>query len=569
MTLRTYTAVGQPRTNPSTRHQPQGAAYAWGVLVSVVLCLWAPAAYASIQVGPMIVRPMLRAGQSFEFVLTATNGESTKRDFTVTVKNMTAAPQGFPVAAPDDDPRGCAKWISFSPQSFTLPPNAAQKITCQLHVPPGAKGGYYALITVRSPSPESLRTAIGLTLGQSFGTAVLVSLPGPRVAPLLKVDGIRVGMRPSSANETGGWRIEAGVRNEGTIHAMVTGSYQLRSATGGVLARGALDSGSATVLASAVRVFAADGPRTLADGVYLATVKFEVPGARISASGTMAFQVQAGNTKEVENTPEVLALVESQQPLAALAPEELNINAAAGGRTSRAVTLTNASKQPQRLALCSSEFQLTETGDEDFPTEAPQHQQSARCWLSLTPQEMDVASGGRATVRVDVAVPADTPAGDYFAALRVRNAATAGSAFYPAYTVVRISVGRSPEPACEITDLTVSKPNTPEATVTAVVRNTGACAAWPIVSLQVSDASGAAVVSAASLATGGALVLPGQQRRFTILLDPILRPGKCHAIVTALARESGKPSQREVEFEAPAWQDKAPAQPPTALSPAQ
>lgn len=557
MTLSSYAAVEQSRTKAPARGPLRAAAYAWGLLILLALCLWVPAAYATVDVGPMIVRPVVRVGQSLRFVLTATNSDATKRDFTVTLKNMTGAPQGFPVAAPDDAPRGCAKWISLSPQSFTLQPNTAQKITCDLRVPPGAGGGYYALITVRSPSPESLRAAIGLTMGQSFGTAVLLSVPGPKVAPLLKVDSIRVGMRPSSAKETGGWRIESGVRNEGTIHTQAMGTYRLRSAAGALLSNGSLDAGSATVLASAVRTFAADGTRTLADGVYLATVQFEVPGTRISATGTLAFQVQAGKIKEVENTPEILALLASQQPVVALAPDELSLVVAPGGRTTRAVTLTNGGKELLHLGLAGAEFQLTETGDEDFPTVAPQH--SALAWLSLTPQEMDVARGGRGSARVEVAVPADTPPGDYFAALRVRNAGAPGSPFYPAYTIVRISVGRLPEASCEIADLVIDKPNTSRATATAVVRNTGSCVAWPIVSLQVSDASGATVVSAATLAAGNAMVLPGQQRCFKVLLDPIPRPGKCHAIVTVLACENGKPSQRDVAFDAPAWQDQASA----------
>lgn len=562
-----YSTSRQPEGPLPTRSLVRRTTCTWAVLAPLLLCVSTGAVLASIQVTPMVVRPVVKPGQGTEFDLTVSNGDPVERSFTVALTNMTAAPQGFARSAPDDDPRGCAKWLSVSPQSFKVPPSGSQRVTCRMRVPRDARGGYYALITVASPSPER-GSAVGITMTQAFASAVLLAVPGPRVAPSLKVDGLRVGVRPPSANDRGGWRVEAAVRNEGTIHAKVVGAYQLRSSTGSGISRGPLDSGSATVLASAVRVFAADGMQHLADGVYLLTAQFEVPGTRIRAAGTKAFVVRDGLVKDTEPTPEVIALLDSLRPAAEMSPQELSLALPSGGSTSRPLTLTNVGKQALSLALSCSDFQLTDVGEPEFPAQVPQHQQSARAWLSLQPQETAVAPGGRATIRVGLRVPRDTPDGDYVAALRVRDANSPRGQFYPSYAVVRVTVGRNAQPSCEIVDLSVSNPNTPSAAVTVVVRNAGPCIAWPLISLHVSDAGGGVAVASASFAAGDVMVLPGQQRRFTAPLDTILRPGKARATVNALARADGKAIQREVVFDAPAWESTATPPKPLPVAPA-
>jgi hypothetical protein len=319
-------------------------------------------------------------------------------------------------------------------------------------------------------------------------------------------------------------------------------------------------------LASALRVFTGEESRSLTDGVYVVNVQFGVPGTRIRTTGAMAFSVQAGVVKEVDATPEVAALLDSQRPAAQLSPPEIVVTAPPGSQTSRPVTLTNAGKTPLRLLVSCSDFQLTETGDEDFPEGAPEHQRSAKGWVSLEPQEVEVAAGGRTTIRMTVSIPKDAR-GDYFAGLRVRANTTPPGPFYPAYTVVRVSAGRDNHPSCEVSDLVVTQPNAPDAAVTAEIRNTGDCIIWPVASLDVTDAEGKSAVSSATLATGNVMVLPGQKRRFTMPLDCVLRPGQCHATVTAIARENGKAVQREIAFDAPVWEREAAPQTPPAETP--
>jgi len=387
------------------------------IVLALVALGWCVPTWATIQVGPSIVRPVVRAGTPVDFQLTVLNGDEVAREFEVTVTNMTAAPQGFPVEAPADDPHGCADWLTISPMKFSLDPNSGRRLQCQLRAPRGAAGGYYALIMVRSPSPEPrgpLAPGSGaISMAQSFGTAVLAVVPGRRFNVRLRPQGTRLGLVPPSAQEPGGWVVEALVRNEGNIHAKVEGKCELRSGTGAVIARTPMDAGSATILPAANRIFRARGPRRLSDGVYVVRSEFVVPGTRIRAVASQPFAVKEGEVSAVEDTADIKALMESLRPTVDFSSPELTISASPGSRTSRAVTLINLSKEPLDLSLACCEWQLSEDGIDEFPDTAPVHNRSAVEWLSVTPQRVTLRPSGRVGVRISATVPRESH-GEYF-----------------------------------------------------------------------------------------------------------------------------------------------------------
>ncbi len=517
--------------------------------------LWPPAA-ASVYVRPSIIRPVIRAGSAVDFELKVSHDDPAPRDFEVKITNMTAAPQGFPVSAPEDDPHGCAQWLTISPTKFSLARNVTQVVPCRLRAPRGTRGGYYALITVSSPSPQP-RSALeprsgAVRVTQVFGVAILASVPGRGLSVRLRPERIRLGLVRASASGGAGWVLEAAVRNAGNIHAKVQGKFELRSAAGRVIARTATEAGSGTVLASAVRRFRARGPQHLSDGVYLARAEFVVPGTRIGAASMQPFAIHTGELRPIEPTEDIRALMASLVPKIQLSPQHLAMSASCGSRTSGVVTLTNLSTEPIDLSLALCHWQLSADGEDEFPDALPEHGRSALAWLSTNPARITLRPRARGGVRVIAAVPKESAHGDYFACLRVREADAAPSHFDPSYVTVRVSVGRNTEAACEISEFTIERPNTPGATAKAVLTNSGECIIWPTLTLSISDSEGKRALPPTSLGPHPCMILPGQMRRFSLPLD-LLRPGRYEARLVAIARENGSPVSRGTAFDAPQW----------------
>jgi len=520
-------------------------------------------AAADVTVNPSIVRPMVRAGRSVDFRISAANDAEGPRQFRVTVTNMTAAPQGFPISAPADDPRGCASWISVEPAQFSLPASGTQVVNCRLRAPRGAAGGYYALVTVESPAPKvQLANRSGaVILSRAFGTAILAVVPGRNVLPRLRPGDTELEIVQARGGSVGGWTVIAHVRNDGNVHAKVEGSLDLRDGTGRMIARTPLDGGMGTVLPSAVREYAARQSGTLSNGVYVATVRFSVPGTKIGAASSQAFSVSNGTAQPLDPKEDLRALIESLAPAVQVSPEEIALSGPAGSRKSSVLRLSNISRQPIDLRLAVSEWQLSEHGDDVFPDASPEHARSAAAWLRLVPGSLSLSPGGRGGVRLTAAVPPGTPDGDYFACVRARAAHAPEDVFYPSYATITVSVGRSAEASCEIKHISVSKPNTHEASVEVSLVSSAPRAIYPIVTVSIADVEGKTVLPATRLAAGECLVLPRQVRHFTMPLGIVLRPGRYVATVTATARENAEAVSDTVSFEAPPWQDAAVTKP--------
>jgi len=524
---------------------------AWGVALGPL----SGRAAADITVNPSIIQPVIRAGRYADFSISVANDAQVPRQFRVTVANMTAAPEGFPISAPADDPRGCADWISVEPTQFSLTPNSTQMVSCRLRAPRGAAGGYYALITVESPAPKlQLANRSGaVILSRAFGTAILAVVPGRDISPKLRPAGAQLEIVQARAGDTGGWALTARVRNEGNVHAKVAGSLDLRDGTGRMIARTPLDGGMGTVLPSAVREYAARQSGTLSNGVYVATVRFSVPGTKIGAASTQAFSVADGAVEALSPGEDLRAMMESLAPAVQMSPEEIALSGAGGSRKSSVLRLSNISRQSIDLRLLVSEWQLSVDGDDAFPDASPEHGRSAAAWLTLVPDSLSLSTGGRAGVRLTVAVPPGTPDGDYFACVRARAAQAPEGVFYPSYATIRVSVGRSAAASCEIKHIGVSRPNSHEASVEVSLANSGPRAIYPIVTISIADIEGKTVLPATRLAAGEYLVLPGQMRRFSAPLETVLRPGRHVATAVATPAEGAQAVSATCEFQAPPW----------------
>jgi len=529
--------------------------------VAPICLLWSvllPArARADIQVNPSIVRPVVTPGATVDFTLSVINRDPTSRRFEVKVTNMTAAPEGFPTSAPADALRGCGAWIALSPTDFALTPKATQTVRCRLRAPRAVSGGYYALIIVESPAPRAFPTignrSAAIQMSQAFGTAVLATVRGPGISVKLRPAGVRFTRAPRTGGSAEGWIAQALVRNDGTIHAKAQGTLEVRSAGGAVVGRAVLEGGAGTVLPGAVRRFSARHPGPLADGVYVVTARFFVTGTRPATVESQAFVVSAGRVEPVSANESLSALMRSLTPAIQLAPEQIDLSVAPGSRRFAALRLQSAAKEPLDLGARCSEWQLSPTGEDEFPLQKPKHGRSAVPWLSLSQPEVLLSPGARATIRVIAAVPKGTPPGDYFASVRVRGDSAPTGMFYPSFATVRISVGKNAPASCQIKSCEVISPNTPQAVANVAVLNTGSVAIWPAVTLAVTDSAGKSALPPTPLGDGDQVILPGQIRRFSCPLDLILRPGQHTATVTAVPRDKAEPASQTVKFSAPSW----------------
>jgi hypothetical protein len=152
----------------------------------IFLFLFIPAAASAnagvgVGTGKIIVNDTLAAGMSYSLPSMAVyNDGDEPGDYEMAVTFNERQPQ----LKPD------ASWVSFSPQHFTLAPNAAQAVTLTLNLPASAKtGDYYAYLEahgVAAPSQDGVTRISTAAAAKFYFTAKNDSVPVVEPTPAPK-----------------------------------------------------------------------------------------------------------------------------------------------------------------------------------------------------------------------------------------------------------------------------------------------------------------------------------------------------------------------------------------------
>ena len=203
-----------------------------------------------------------------------------------------------------------------------------------------------------------------------------------------------------------------------------------------------------------------------------------------------------------------------------------------GTTIERRVEVQNTTAERQSVAVYAA---AAEVKDGAFTGLDRETQNELTGWIAMDTPTVDLAAGESAEVLVQIAVPADAPEGEQYAALwaEVTSAPQEGSQVITASRVgirVYLSVGpgNGPPAAFTVGDLTAGRSGDGAPQVTADVTNTGGRALDVQGELGLTDGPGG--LSAGPVSLDGTVTLaPGETAPVSVTLAPELPSGAWHA----------------------------------------
>jgi hypothetical protein len=112
--------------------------------------------HGQIGISTLSVDVNLPPGGSFTGAFEVINSSDQAREFTVELKDYDRNIEGgLVLLTPGTHPRSLAKFLTFAPAKFALPPKQKQLITFKIEIPSSEKGPHWAALTVTSPAPSS------------------------------------------------------------------------------------------------------------------------------------------------------------------------------------------------------------------------------------------------------------------------------------------------------------------------------------------------------------------------------------------------------------------------------
>lgn len=194
------------------------------------------------------------------------------------------------------------------------------------------------------------------------------------------------------------------------------------------------------------------------------------------------------------------AVAASAQVSVEVSPLRVELQAAPGGTTTQAITITNDGEAPVRVRATISDWDLSRDGAPQFEGVAEGGPYSATSWIRIAPPELVIEPGRQGIVRFSLAVPAGVQPAGYRTGVLFEFGPAAGE---PAArrrevqfksriaTLIYVNVGQPPA-SVELTDLQV-RPSEAQTQVVATLKNTSRRTVRTKGSLTVYDRSGAAV----------------------------------------------------------------------------
>lgn len=119
--------------------------------VALASMLATPATAQSLGLAPAQVVQTFKPGVPFQFELTTANTGDSPVEMSVEITDLWYNQNNEKTfAAPGTSPRSAANWIQFVPEHFEVPAHGSQKMKAVVTPPSDAKGGYYAVLFVKS-----------------------------------------------------------------------------------------------------------------------------------------------------------------------------------------------------------------------------------------------------------------------------------------------------------------------------------------------------------------------------------------------------------------------------------
>jgi hypothetical protein len=183
-----------------------------------------------------------------------------------------------------------------------------------------------------------------------------------------------------------------------------------------------------------------------------------------------------------------------------VSPLRVEIQTAAGGTRTQAISVTNTGKDAVRVRATIADWRLSKEGTPQFEAPEDGRAYSASAWIRIAPPELVLQPAGEGSVRFTLSVPPAVDVGGYRTGILFEFSPASGDLIARGRqvtfksriaTLIYVNIGQ-PAAAVELTDLRVR--STPELVqVVGTLKNTSRRTVRTKGSLQISGASGVAV----------------------------------------------------------------------------
>jgi hypothetical protein len=483
----------------------------------VVTLAHGSAAQGRVLMGPPVQEIQLRRGGAAQFGLLITNKERGPISVSLTAQDLGMSEEGVVYGDRAGTPRGCGKWITISPTSFTLAVDESRKVRCVLRAPRDATGGHYAVIEARlepvdrGPGAEATP---GLTMHYQMNAVVMAVVMSARLKPeLVPLDLILSrGRSEPTSGKAQGWSAACVVSNRGNVHLPLSGSILVRDGQGRIVARSEFPTGR--VLPGYPRRFTVSGPEALGDGSYVVEATLFPPDRARPIVMRRACSV---NPKGVTMAGSATASVQ-QGPVFGLGADVLFVEAPRGAR--RVLVLAVRNNSGGTLPLTARVVRLAPGGAAVHP-DGPPAERNCEAWLSLDRAKLQLPGSGSAQLRVSASIPRNAN-GEYYAALVVR---TAGSPEYQCTVPVYVrAAGTAKAAASVLLSGDVARSGATRFIVQVINTGNVRCAAGGSIDLR--DRNDNRVTDAIPFGSELADLLPGQQKTVVVACPAVLKGGQ-------------------------------------------
>jgi len=309
-------------------------------------------------------------------------------------------------------PWSAAGWIRIEgPSQFEIGPGEAKEIAATVSVPRGVFGGRYAtvvfeLIPEEAPPGERLG---GTVFQYRLASVIEITISGRRATRKAHISLLEV----RSARENPTYRERFGeealifissLTNEGNIHVFGQGTLIIRDKTGRRLMEIPLGGGRGTVIPEATVNFVSVLRRRLTPGEYIAEARIKYGGIR-PAVAKAPFTITAKElTAGKPGTGKVINFIAE--------PELIDLKGVGGAFRSSRIIVSSQVEIPIKVKSSVRMLSLDAEGEVESidMIEGPW---SCAKWVTLEPEEFELASGEKKTVRLTVKIPPDLSGGRY------------------------------------------------------------------------------------------------------------------------------------------------------------
>jgi len=245
----------------------------------------------------------------------------------------------------------------------------------------------------------------------------------------------------------------------------------------------------------------------------------------------------------------MLAQIEALSPGFIVNSSSIDLTIPGGGRRTKAVQITNITKKSLEIVALVRDWDEDEEGRVIFP-ENPKHKRSGCKYVETSPQRITLAPAGRGQFMVNLSMPRQTK-GEHYAAVILKRSKLKLPADpdFIVLTSVLISTlaPRTEEYNAEITQFQADSSEFGGYVFKVKVKNSGntRCYAEGVFSVRDGESK---LLDSLPFGDEKILVLPGNERFFTIEWPRVLEPGNYRAELTFRYNDKSKGLFKQISF---------------------